>query len=292
MPGDRAPHGRLFIHPGGSALLCEGLTTGLHTHFTASATLALSGSLRFRHRADAAWQEACAVIVPPNTPLALSGNGLVLSLQIDPESAEYARLAARLWPTEQPRVTLLEKPHVGAVREGVLAALARLSPGMGVWQVALEILGAPGPAERRLDARVLRVLDALKRSAPQAPVAAELAELARLSESRLGHLFVEQMGVPLGRYMAWLRVRQVVYSVAFGNDLTDAAHDAGFADSAHLTRVFRGMFGLPPSRYLRSPSLRLSLELPTQPLRGPHAHQDRDRLEAMVRHVRQQATPA
>ena len=28
---------------------------------------------------------------------------------------------------------------------------------------------------------------------------------------------------------------------------TDAAHAAGFADSAHLTRTCRDMFGLPPS---------------------------------------------
>jgi AraC-like DNA-binding protein len=32
---------------------------------------------------------------------------------------------------------------------------------------------------------------------------------------------------------------------AAGRPLTEAAHAAGFADSAHLSRTFRRMFGLP-----------------------------------------------
>ncbi len=35
--------------------------------------------------------------------------------------------------------------------------------------------------------------------------------------------------------------------VQAGDDLTGAAHGAGFADSAHLTRTCRQMFGLPSS---------------------------------------------
>jgi AraC-like DNA-binding protein len=34
---------------------------------------------------------------------------------------------------------------------------------------------------------------------------------------------------------------------AAGGSLTDAAHEAGFADSAHLSRTFRRMFGVAPS---------------------------------------------
>lgn len=32
-----------------------------------------------------------------------------------------------------------------------------------------------------------------------------------------------------------------------GSSLTEAAHVAGFADSAHLSRTFRSMFGIAPS---------------------------------------------
>ncbi len=75
----------------------------------------------------------------------------------------------------------------------------------------------------------------------------ELAAQLGLSTSRLTHLFTEQVGIPLRRYVLWTRLRIAITRVQAGDDLTGAAHGAGFADSAHLTRTTREMFGLPPS---------------------------------------------
>lgn len=75
----------------------------------------------------------------------------------------------------------------------------------------------------------------------------ELAAQLGISVSRLTHLFTEQVGIPLRRYVLWLRLRIAISRVQAGDDLTGAAHGAGFADSAHLTRTTREMFGLPPS---------------------------------------------
>jgi AraC-like DNA-binding protein len=76
---------------------------------------------------------------------------------------------------------------------------------------------------------------------------AEVAAHVHVSTSRLTHLFTDQVGIPLRRYVLWLRLRIAITRVQAGDDLTDAAHAAGFADSAHLTRTCRDMFGLPPS---------------------------------------------
>jgi AraC-like DNA-binding protein len=72
----------------------------------------------------------------------------------------------------------------------------------------------------------------------------EVAAAVGVSVSRLTHLFTEQVGIPLRRYVLWLRLRMAITEVLAGADLTDAAHSAGFADSAHLTRTCRDMFGL------------------------------------------------
>jgi AraC-like DNA-binding protein len=78
----------------------------------------------------------------------------------------------------------------------------------------------------------------------------ETARAAAISASRLTHLFSQQVGIPFRRYVLWLRLLRAVQAIAAGNDLTGAAGAAGFSDSAHLSRAFRGTFGLPPSALL------------------------------------------
>jgi AraC-like DNA-binding protein len=81
---------------------------------------------------------------------------------------------------------------------------------------------------------------------------ADLAARVGISASRLTHLFTAQVGLPLRRYVLWLRLMIARDAVAGGADLTTAAHAAGFADSAHLTRTCRETFGLPPSALSRN----------------------------------------
>jgi AraC-like DNA-binding protein len=43
-----------------------------------------------------------------------------------------------------------------------------------------------------------------------------------------------------------------VYSVVNGASMTEAAHRSGFADSAHFSRVFLRMLGVPPTGLLKN----------------------------------------
>ena len=81
------------------------------------------------------------------------------------------------------------------------------------------------------------------------PSAAELARGVGLSSERLRHLFKEQMGLPMRRYVQWLRLLRALTQALGGASMTQAAVDAGFADAAHLTRTSRRMFGLPPTAF-------------------------------------------
>ncbi|MEO6051520.1 MAG: helix-turn-helix domain-containing protein [Pyrinomonadaceae bacterium] len=53
--------------------------------------------------------------------------------------------------------------------------------------------------------------------------------------------------MPVRRYLLWQRLRDAMHQLAHGSSLTETAHAAGFADSAYLTRTFRGMLGIAPS---------------------------------------------
>jgi AraC-like DNA-binding protein len=73
----------------------------------------------------------------------------------------------------------------------------------------------------------------------------DAATFLDLSPGRARHLFVQQTGIPFRRYLLWLRLNRAVEIYAGGAPLTEAARGAGFADSAHLSRTFRRMFGIP-----------------------------------------------
>jgi AraC-like DNA-binding protein len=87
---------------------------------------------------------------------------------------------------------------------------------------------------------------------------AHLATIAELSPSRLMHVFTESVGIPLRRYLLWLRVQRAAGAIVAGRSATDAAQIAGFADASHLTRTFRRTLGMTPRDLaLRGPRMQV-----------------------------------
>src|SRR6185436_16826061 len=97
------------------------------------------------------------------------------------------------------------------------------------------------------DERILRVVRYVSDHLSAAITLKEVAGVACLSPSRFRHLFTEQTGMCLRQYILWRRFISVWEHRMNGASLSTAAHAAGFADSAHLTRTSRRMFGMPPS---------------------------------------------
>ncbi|MBF6068867.1 helix-turn-helix transcriptional regulator [Nocardia farcinica] len=95
------------------------------------------------------------------------------------------------------------------------------------------------------------------------PRLAELAARVGISASRLSHVFTEQVGFPYAAWRRWVRLQLAMDVVRAGDSLTEAAHAAGFADSAHLTRTCRDLIGISPTEALiatgwRPPSAKVS----------------------------------
>jgi AraC family transcriptional regulator len=98
-----------------------------------------------------------------------------------------------------------------------------------------------------IDARVERVVTWASRDHDERITLDAAARVAGLSASRLSHLFVEATGLSFKTYLLWVRLTRAVGLMADGATLTEAAHGAGFADSAHFSRTFRRMFGIAPA---------------------------------------------
>ncbi len=83
-----------------------------------------------------------------------------------------------------------------------------------------------------------------------------IADAVRVSPSDLVRAFRAFHGIPIGSYARRLRVEWVARRLAETEEpIASLAHEAGFADQPHLTRVFRAITGLTPARYRRLRSL-------------------------------------
>ncbi len=118
-------------------------------------------------------------------------------------------------------------------------------------QTVIAQLAVSATSRAAIDHRVLRVLEALRARLQVAPSLAQSAALVHLSPSRFRHLFVEQTGASFRAHVLWLRLLAAVQVFNQGHNRTNAAHQAGFADSAHLSRTFRRVFGVTPVMLIR-----------------------------------------
>ena len=247
--------GGLFLGSGVACFLGKAGNASLHRHHAAQLCVALESTHWIREEDDLAWCSFAAAFVPPNVAHAFHGGGAeTMLLYVDPAQAACRRLVASLGSTAivpidstgrdlVARRVALARENGGGFRE-IAATSSR-------WLNELAGVEPDGHSWREAsDGRLRQVLNALDDPGPPAPLA-QLAAQAGVSPSRLTHLFTEQIGVPIRRYRLWRRLQIAAIEAAHGANLTVAAHAAGFADSAHLTRTFRSMFGLAPSDLLR-----------------------------------------
>lgn len=82
------------------------------------------------------------------------------------------------------------------------------------------------------------------------PSLVQAAQQIAVSPSRFSHLFSAEMGIAYRAFRKWRKLLATLESVANGAKLTAAAHDGGFADSAHFSRTFKDTFGLTPTEAL------------------------------------------
>jgi len=114
------------------------------------------------------------------------------------------------------------------------------------------LLGSEEVGSPAIDSRIKKALNIMKELHIKKVSTKELARSVCLSESRFIHLFSEQIGIPVRRYLLWLRIVKGISNIFNDASLTDAAHNLGFADSAHFSRTCREIFGIKPSKIFKN----------------------------------------
>ena len=188
-------------------------------------------------------------IVRSDTPHRLCIHGpKVAVFYADPRSETGAGLEA--WLAERDAAELpaaLAADHRDRLR-ALLSSDGGLAQAHRVTNSMCRPLARPG-SRPRVDPRIRSVLDRLADNLEAPPKLEEAAQSVGLSSTRLTHLFKEQVGLPMRRYVLWLRLRHALTQALAGASMAEAAHAAGFSDSAHFTRTCQRMFGLPPTAF-------------------------------------------
>lgn len=220
--------------------------TDLHAHHAIQVAMGLGG--RFQLATPDLHIAGDAVAVAPDTPHTFAADGLIAMLFIEPESRSGRAVAARLFGGG-PLVSV-PPALLGNYRAGIAAAFREAARNdAGLAELGRALIGQMA-CDVRADIPDLRIRKVIAWAGTQLDGSVGLSDaatVAGLSAGRLRHLFVEQTGLPFKTYLLWLRLTRAVQCFAAGKSLTEAAHDAGFSDSAHLSRTFRRMFGVTPA---------------------------------------------
>ncbi len=230
-----------FIGEGGGAPISP------HAHYAIQLTMGVPSGLRVQFGRRAEWQSCAAALVPSRATHTIDVNDCDMSvvLFIEPETPTGKALAARM----KGRLELLDADVVGLAAADLERAWRRDKSYDAVKAVCMRLIQELSDTALRepSDPRVLAVVEYLRQRVDQVVTLAEVAKVVHLSPGRFRHLFVEETGMPLRTYVLWRRLLHVWTLLMQGAALSTAAHAAGFADSAHLSRTARNMFGLPPS---------------------------------------------
>ncbi|CAE6897875.1 HTH araC/xylS-type domain-containing protein [Pseudomonas marincola] len=217
----------------------------LHSHHAVQLAIGLEGDLRMRSTSTQPWSASSAFLVPPNVPHEFDAQGSTCALfYLFPGGKAY---------------TGLQKLHGGSAIEAlsvspeIMQTLRKISASDSreqalADQVCSLLFESPATATQTpQDPRFEAVLGWINRHLDQPIKLAELASAVGISESWISHRFRQYEGVTLRRYVLCNRLRNALHEALKGYSLTDAAHRAGFSDSAHFTRTFRDAYGICPS---------------------------------------------
>lgn len=233
---------QIYVWPQRVLVLGPGFASALHRHHAAQFAFGLNGPVIFENP-QMGVQRADMLLIAPNTPHAHPAFGALGFLYLEAESVEWACIARR---TEG---TLVHLPFNHRMRS--LARYAAAGNAAAASSLVDDLVGKSWSSALSDDALVSQAIAHIRRSLDGSITLAALAKTVHRSPSRLAHRFREATGVSVRRYVLWCRLRAALDAAMRGSSLTEAAHLAGFADSAHLSRTFRSMFGVAPSFFFK-----------------------------------------
>ncbi len=219
-----------------------------HAHYAVQIGLGHTRGIRFRSVDEGPWSMFDIAIIPSRQPHAMDATLVtpMAVLLVDPETHAGRALTERYLDVG---ICDLERDALGARTDALFAAWEtrqRSAVTQAASALITALTGGVLPVSPT-DPRILRAIVYINAHLSEPLTLDDAAAEACLSPSRFRHLFVEETGMGFRPFVLWRRFLRAWELIGSGAAMSTAAHSAGFADAAHLTRTSRQMFGFPPT---------------------------------------------
>lgn len=115
-----------------------------------------------------------------------------------------------------------------------------------------QLLSDTNPANKP-DSRITKMINYIQSNHIQDLSYQDFMSSVFLSKSHLANLFKKEMDIPVMKYLTWKKLIFASKNLAASNKtITEVAHQYGFSDAAHFSRVFKENFGTSPKRIFQS----------------------------------------
>lgn len=242
-----------YVWPGLSAFITAGMATPLHYHSTIQVVIDPETNFKIEDGSGTSTTCNCAIILH-DTPHKLDSNGshqIILYIEKDSSTGrkvieKYLRDRSICFPEFS-----LNQDHIRKVLTSAIAQQQSLPLFHALQNILKSLLGESQQTEPR-DARILKIRHMVDTSAHPAMLKTEqLAGEVHLSASRMRHLFKEQTGMSIHKYILWRRIIYSIHLILTGHSISDAAFECGFSDLSHYNKTMMKMQGISPSRIIR-----------------------------------------
>lgn len=239
---------KLFFGPRRVMYIGPSFDFSRHAHHAVQLCIGINGPFDLILGDDEKPFNVRGALIPPDLShqiKAKATDNAILMVYLDPESADYAFAITPEYTLERAVLWNEHENSIALEIDSYLSSGHETSPSTLI-ALVFKFFGLKADYLIPIDGRVKKVLHALNNSESGQCDSKTLETISCLSSSRMQHLFKQQIGIPIRRYSLWLRIRKVVMLIQQGHDFTSSALSCGFTDSAHFSRIFKEMFGVPP----------------------------------------------
>ncbi|MBO3698174.1 AraC family transcriptional regulator [Roseivirga sp. E12] len=246
--GNEGNTSALYVWNGISMFWGASFHTDPHTHNTLQLVFDMDKSFLLKD-ADSEWTAYNAALIGANHLHQLDSNDSIqLFIYLDAES-EYAKSLDKKYLVEKKMCPLPGK-LLRNLSNDFFKRLLLNSDCESLLKACHTILDQliVSKSTKPLDSRVAKALEFISRNANRSFKVGEVASDVCLSESRLRHLFKKEVGQPIQHFIQWMRVVDSLNMVLNGKQVSQSAIDAGFWDGAHMTKSYKDVLGIAPSK--------------------------------------------